>query len=135
MLSLPLNPIFSHCCPSAPCCCAVQYSPEIRLPRSGDISPDLFKSSAALPPDTLLLGFGSAWQEGRGQRVQATVRQRQSGGQEGRADEKRSEWQIPHLKTNQSLDASGSNNKCMYVRRAEVGWSRATRHHVLMITA
>lgn len=43
---------------------------------------------------------------------QATVRHRQSRGQEVTTDEKRSEWQGPHLKTDQSLDGSGSKNKC-----------------------
>ncbi|KAI9527446.1 hypothetical protein NQZ68_030898 [Dissostichus eleginoides] len=108
-------------------------APEITL---GDISPDLFRSSAALPPDTLLLEFGSAWQGGgggwRGISSSKLLSDRDSR-EVGRSVRKR-RGQSPHLKAD-PVPRRLRLQQQMCVRVHGVGWSRDTRHHGLMITA
>lgn len=88
MLPLRLNTIFSPCCLSASSCGTVS-PPQIRPLRSGDISPDLFKSSAAPLPDTQLLSFGGE------AALVAALRHSVSKGQEVTEDERGSEWHSP----------------------------------------
>lgn len=107
---------------------AVQYSPQVTLLKSGDITPDLFKSSAALLPETLLLERGRACQEGGvGGFVVATAsycQAQRSGGHNGWEEVRMAEPTPQDWPTPRRLRLQ----KQMYVRRTEVGWSSATRH-------
>lgn len=107
-------------------------APQITLPRSGDISPDLFKSSAALLPDTLLLELGrrAERQEGGGGSAVTTASYCQA--QTVQRSGSHSGWEKVGMAQATPWDWSKTRRlrlqKQMYVRRVEVGWSSAIRY-------